>query len=168
MEIYTVLKADHKLVKQILKKLEKTEEADVRDRRDLLMELKQELVPHARAEEVVLYDRLKMAQIKEADTLAFEAYEEHAVVDRLLEQLTATSPEDKRWTALLSVAKENIEHHIKEEEEALFEKAKKAFERSEAVQMTEEFNDLKAGYLKEVKAGKTPQQKPSREKVKAA
>src|SRR6476469_371831 len=139
MEIYTALKNDHKLVKQILKKQEKTEETDVQERKELLIELKEALVPHSRAEEQVLYDRLKKSDVKEADELAFEGYEEHAVVDRLLEQLEMTSPDDKKWTALISVAKENLEHHIKEEEEALFKKAKKAFERSQAIQMTVEF-----------------------------
>ncbi|MFL5813124.1 MAG: hemerythrin domain-containing protein [Bdellovibrionia bacterium] len=168
MQIYTVLKSDHRLVKQLLKQLEKTTEEAPQKRVQLLKQLKEAIVPHSRAEEQVFYDRLKKCEVKEADDLAFEGYEEHAVVDRLLEQLEATAPNDKRWTALLSVAKESLEHHIKEEEEELFEKARKAFDNKLATQMAEEFLQLKKGFLKEVKKGEMPQQKTSHEIVQKA
>jgi hemerythrin-like domain-containing protein len=168
MQIYTALKSDHRLVKQLLKQLEKTTEEAPQKRVQLLKQLKEAVVPHSRAEEKVFYDRLKKSEVKEADDLAFEGYEEHAVVDRLLEQLEATAPNDRRWTALLSVAKESLEHHIEEEEEELFEKAKKAFDNKLATEMAEEFLVLKKGFLKEVKKGKTPQQKTSHEIVQKA
>jgi hemerythrin-like domain-containing protein len=168
MQIYTALKADHKLVKQILKQLEATSEESPDKRVKFLKKLKEALVPHSRAEEQVFYDRLKKSEVKEADDLAFEGYEEHALVDHLLIQFEQTQPNDKKWTALMSVVKESLEHHIEEEEENIFKKAKKSFDRQMANEMTEEFERLKAQFLKEVKSGKTPEQKPSHELVEAA
>lgn len=161
MEIYQVLKADHRVVKAILKQMDDTTERAGKKRTKLLLKLKQELVPHARAEELVVYEPLKESDVKDADDLSFEAYEEHWVSDKLLLELSGTDPADKRWGALLSVLKENLEHHIKEEEEQLFKKCRKSFTDEEAEEMTEKFNVLKKGFLKEVKAGKTPKQPPN-------
>jgi iron-sulfur cluster repair protein YtfE (RIC family) len=168
MQIYTALKADHKIVKSLLKQLDKTTEEAPQKRLQLLKQLKEAVVPHSRAEEQVFYDRLKKSEVREADDLAFEGYEEHAVVDHLLQQLEMTPPNDKKWTALLSVCKESLEHHIEEEEEELFEKAKKAFDAKLAKSMAEEFLALKKDYLKVVRRGETPQQRPSHELVKKA
>lgn len=168
MDIYATLKADHKEVKALLKEMVKTEETDARKREKMLKQLKALVVPHARAEEIVLYDRLKNSEVKEADSMAFENYEEHAVVDRLMVELETTPPNDKKWTALISVVQESLLHHIKEEEDQTFEKAKKSFDRQTATVMAEEFEKLKEGFLDEVKAGKTPRQKPSHELVVAA
>ena len=168
MEIYTALKSDHQEVKKVLKTLEATTEKSGKRRQHLLLRLKTLLVPHSRAEERVLYERLKESDVKHAAALAFEGYEEHAVVDHLMEQLEATSPADKKWTALMAVVKENLEHHIDEEENAIFKKARQAFDRETAVAMCAAFQRLKVGYLAEVKAGKTPAQPPSHEIVQLA
>lgn len=165
MEIYQVLKADHKVVKSLLKQLDDTTERGVKLRKTLLEKLKLAVVPHARAEEKVLYGRLKKSEVKEADALAFEGFEEHAVVDHLFDELGKTDPSDKRFTALLSVLKESLEHHIKEEENDVFKKAKRSFKAELAKEMTDEFNSLKAEYLTELKSGKKLKQPPSHEEV---
>lgn len=166
-EIYALLKSDHRSIKMLLKQLDETSEKAMKKRESLLKQLKLVLVPHARAEELVLYNRLKMSKVREADVLAFEGYEEHAIVDRLMEQLEVTVPNDKRWAALIAVAKESLEHHIQEEEAHLFAKARKSFDRKTAFEMSEEFLELKAQFLKEVKSGETPEQKVSQELVAA-
>jgi hemerythrin-like domain-containing protein len=165
MEIYSELKSDHKNIKAILKKLDDTTEKSGKRRLQLLKQLKEILVPHSRAEEKVLYEPLKLSDVKKADALAFEGYEEHGVVDRLAHTIETTKVNDKKWTALMSVVKENLEHHIEEEEEDLFKKAKKSFDHKDAVKMGAEFLELKATYLKELKKGSPLKQPPSHELV---
>lgn len=167
MDIYTELKSDHRKFKTLLRKLDATTEKSLKRRESLLKQLKLGLVPHARAEEKVLYDRLKESSIKEADALAFEGYEEHAVVDRLMTELEATQPNDKKWTAMMAVVKEALEHHIEEEEEEIFAKAKQTFEHLQAVEMREEFLTIKRGLTEDVAHGETPAQPPSHELVSA-
>jgi len=168
MEIYTVLKADHQDIKMILKRLKRTTEKSGHRREMLLQKLKETLVPHSRAEEQVLYDRLKESRVKDADSLAFEGYEEHALVDHLMGQISMTSTDDKKWGALMAVIQENLEHHIREEEKETFVKAKKSFDHETAMCMAEEFRLLKNAFLGELKSGKTPAQAPSSQIVKAA
>ncbi len=60
-----------------------------------------------------------------------EGYEEHHIIDLVLEELTHLPPEDDRWAAKLAVAAENIKHHIKEDETGIFKKARKVFDDEE-------------------------------------
>lgn len=166
MEIYGTLKKDHKLFKAILKKIDKTTEKKPERRQKLLDQLKFELVVHSRAEEKTLYDPLKKSEIKKADELAFEGYEEHAMVDHLFAELAQTKANDKRWTALASVLKELLEHHIEEEEEDVFKKSHKSFARAVAKEMAVKFLDLKKTYKAELKKGKKLAQPRSHELVK--
>lgn len=161
MEIYQLLKDDHKTVKEILKKLEDTTERSQRERLNLFTKLKEALIPHSRAEEKIFYESLKLSEVKEAEDLAFEGYEEHGVADRLIKELDKTDPQDKRWSALVSVLKEVVEHHIKEEEANMFKKAQKSFDSELAVEMGDNFLELKEKYLSILQTGKTPKQAPS-------
>lgn len=161
MDIYSVLKNDHKEFKSILKKLDETSERSTKQRPELVEKLKMMLVPHARAEEKIFYVPLKDSDVEEADELAFEGHEEHAVADHLFLELSKTKPNDKRYGALLSVLKESLEHHIKEEENEMFKKAKKSFSKDIEMEMAENFLELKEKYTEMLEAGKTPRQQPS-------
>ena len=129
MDPIAMLKADHRKVEELFKKLEDTTERAVKTRAELFDKLNQELTAHALAEEAVLYPANK--EIKDTRELGFEAVEEHHVVKILLEELSSLSPDTEEWTAKLSVLKENVEHHVKEEEHELFPKTKKALSAEE-------------------------------------
>lgn len=161
MDIYQVLKDDHQIVKELLKKLDETDESSRRERISLLTELKEALLPHTRAEEQVLYEALKKSGVKEADELGFEGYEEHAVADHLILELEATDTKDKRWGALLCVLKENIEHHIEEEEGSFFKKAREAFDAKVAQEMAVNFLALKEIFSEELSSGDSLEQPES-------
>ncbi|HEY8806984.1 MAG TPA: hypothetical protein VIN70_05310 [Candidatus Limnocylindria bacterium] len=52
-----------------------------------------------------------------AKDIVLEAMEEHHLVDDIVEQLKDTPFDDEHWGAKLKVTKENVEHHIEEEED---------------------------------------------------
>ena len=62
---------------------------------------------------------------KKARATVLEGYEEHHVADVLLDELLDVPPDTDVWKAKVKVLKENVEHHIKDEEEKLFPKAEK-------------------------------------------
>lgn len=124
MDPIALLKADHRKVEELFKKLEDTTERAVKTRTELFEKLNHELTAHALAEEAVLYPACK--DMEETRELGFEAVEEHHVVKILLSELSSLSPETEEWTAKLTVLQENVKHHVKEEEGELFPKAKKA------------------------------------------
>jgi hemerythrin superfamily protein len=95
-----------------------------------------ELTIHSEAEEKFVYPRLQ--GLSETKDLAYEAIEEHKVVKTLLTELVSEPKGTAEWTAKLAVLKENVEHHIEEEEGPLFSKAKRSLSREDSEMMAED------------------------------
>ena len=130
MNAFTLLKADHNKVAGILEKIDATTERGVKTREELFTQLKTELDIHARIEETILYPTLEKAD--ETHDITLEAYEEHKVVKTLLSELESLGKDKEEWTAKFAVLKENIEHHVEEEEGEMFTKARKVLSDAEA------------------------------------
>ena len=129
MDAIALLKADHVKVKRLLNELELTTERGVKTRSELFATIKGELTLHEIVEEEIFYPELK-AHPKAKD-IVLEGYEEHHVVDVLMSELEALDVTDEAWGAKALVMKENIEHHIEEEEGDMFIKAREVFDKSE-------------------------------------
>lgn len=123
MDAFELLKKDHEKVSGIFEKLDSTTERGVKTREELFTQLKQELDVHAHIEETILYPVLKESD--ETEDITLEAYEEHSVVKQLLAELEAMPKDDESWGAKLTVLKENVEHHVEEEEGDMFKSARK-------------------------------------------
>ena len=123
MNAFTLLKADHKKVAGILEKIDETTERAVKTREELFTQLKTELDIHTRIEETIFYPALKDAD--ETRDITLEAFEEHKLVKTLLGELESLGKDKEEWTAKFTVLKENIEHHVEEEEGEMFPKARK-------------------------------------------
>jgi hemerythrin-like domain-containing protein len=121
-----LLKTDHDDVKTMLTKLEDTTERAVKTRTEMLGRLRGALSVHEKIEEEFLYPALK--QFSETKDIALEAYEEHQVVDDIMADIETTSVENETWAAKLKVMKENLEHHIEEEEGEMFPEARRVME----------------------------------------
>jgi len=130
MNAYDLLKEDHKKVAAIFEKLEPTTERALITREELFNKLNAELEVHAAVEEQIFYPVLKEAA--ETRDITFEAFEEHGVIKELLKELSATPKDTEVWTAKLTVLKENVEHHVGEEEGEMFKKARKVLSEKQA------------------------------------
>ena len=129
MDAIALLKADHDKVKKLLTELETTTERGEKTRAELFSTIKGELTVHEIIEEEIFYPELK-AHPKAKD-IVLEGYEEHHVVDVLMSELEGMDVADETWGAKALVMKENIEHHIEEEEGDMFVKARQVFDRAE-------------------------------------
>ena len=133
MDGLTLLKEDHARIKRMLAEGEETTERAQKTRTELFERLKATMTTHEAMEEQVLYPALK--QHPKSKDIALEGYEEHHVVDEIFEELEQTAPTDDTWAAKFKVAKENIEHHMEEEETEMFPKARQVFSEEELEQM---------------------------------
>jgi hypothetical protein len=129
VDAIALLEADHQKVKRLLTELESTTERGVKTRTELFATIKGELTLHEVVEEEIFYPALKSHP--RAQDIVLEAYEEHHVVDLLMGELEALDVSDETWGAKAVVMKENIEHHIEEEEGEMFAQARKIFDRQE-------------------------------------
>ncbi len=81
--------------------------------------LARDLLTHAHAEEEVLYTSLAPRMPSEVR----KAREQHALVERVIDDIASRPRADETWLAKVEVLKELVEHHVQEEEGRFFQDA---------------------------------------------
>jgi hemerythrin-like domain-containing protein len=150
MDAISLLEEDHKKVKKLLTDLDSTTERGVKTREELFTKVKQELQVHEAIEEEIFYPALK--EHPKAKDLVLEAYEEHHVVDTVMAEIRDVPFDDETWGAKLTVMKENVEHHIEEEEDEMFKQARQVFSKDELVELGERMQARKDELLGQLTA----------------
>jgi hypothetical protein len=133
MDVLQLLKEDHDKIKKLLTHLESTTDRGVKTREELYTKVRAELQVHETIEEEILYPALK--EHPKAKDLVLEAYEEHNVVDMVIAEIDALPYDDETWGAKLTVMRENVEHHIGEEESEMFQQCRNVFDRDELAEL---------------------------------
>ena len=121
-----LLTDDHKTVQKLFKDYEKLtkNDADDDEKAALATQICMELTIHAQIEEEIFYPALREA-IKDTDLLN-EAEVEHGTAKDLIAQLEAATAVDDMFDAKVKVLGEYIDHHVKEERNEIFVKARAA------------------------------------------
>jgi predicted DNA-binding protein len=148
MDAIALLKADHVEVKALLADIEATTERGVKTREQLFATLKGEMLVHEAIEEEIFYPELR--DHPKAKDIVLEGFQEHHVVDLLIGELESLPVDDETWGAKALVMKENIEHHIEEEEGEMFKKARQVFEPEELRDLGERMAARKASAKQEL------------------
>jgi hemerythrin superfamily protein len=112
-----LLKQDHRAVEALF---DEFEDADESEQSELATRICQMLTVHAQIEEEYLYPQAKDAFGEEEDELVYEAEIEHGSAKELIAKIEASTPEDPHFKPLMTVLKEYIKHHVKEEEKEMF------------------------------------------------
>ena len=147
MDAIALLKADHDKAKSLMNELEKTTERGVKTRQEKWTKLLKELTIHENIEEQIFYPALhEHPKLKD---IVLEALEEHHLVDDIVEQLKDTAFEDEHWSAKFKVTKENVEHHIEEEEGPMFTKVRQAFSKEDLEELGSRMEAAKAEQMAE-------------------
>jgi hemerythrin-like domain-containing protein len=115
-----LLKADHVKVSELFDEYEKTSSA--KKKKTIVAEICTELTVHTQIEEEIFYPAVKLA-LKDKD-LVPEATVEHATVKELIAQVEGIEPDGEMYDAKIKVLSEYIKHHVKEEQNEMFPKAK--------------------------------------------
>jgi hemerythrin-like domain-containing protein len=125
-----VLKSDHVRIKAALTAL-----ADARTatrRASLIAEVERLLKQHTNAEEELFYPAFREAAKTKEDLKRFhEAREEHHIVDLVLPEVRDARHEAEVFAARAKVLKELVEHHIEEEHDDLFPRARRLLSSAE-------------------------------------
>ena len=119
------LDADHKAVKKLFTEYEELAEARGSSRekkRQLAERICREVTVHAQLEEEIFYPAVRKA-LKE-DLMMDEADVEHANAKELIAQIQDMTPGDTLYDAKVMVLGEYIDHHVKEERNEMFPKAR--------------------------------------------
>lgn len=117
-----LLREDHKKVAALFEEYEKARSVNVKRR--LVETICQELTVHTAIEEEIFYPAFKAA-LKDKE-LVPEAKVEHASVKDLIAQVQDKEPDGEDFDARIKVMGEFVKHHVKEEQNEMFPKARKA------------------------------------------
>lgn len=117
-----LLKGDHRRVAGLF---EKFEEARGSAKKAIAREICMELSVHTTLEETLFYPAVAA---KVEDDLMDESHVEHDSAKVLIAEILAGQPSDRFYKAKVTVLKEIVKHHVKEEEQrgGLFTQARKS------------------------------------------
>jgi hemerythrin-like domain-containing protein len=167
-----LLTEDHETVQQLFSEFDqmKDEEEDEDNKRYVVELTCAELSIHAQIEEELFYPALREA-LEEQDVLD-EAEVEHDVAKQLIAELESMSPDEELYDAKFTVLGEYVRHHIQEEENEIFPKARKSGVDLEAlaVDILDRKEELRAEYGledeeeedEELESGYAPQESDER------
>jgi hemerythrin superfamily protein len=148
MDILDTLAEEHEVVAALLQDL--VDGKSSAQRASTLKQIKKNLVPHARAEEDILYKALLRVKNKDAKTEGEEGFIEHSLVDFLLKTLGGMRDKmSPRFGAGAKVLQEIVTHHVREEESDVFSDARDNFP-------SEQRQKMNHAYLAKKKSIKIP------------
>jgi hemerythrin superfamily protein len=159
MNAVELLKAQHREVEGLFEKFEKAGKAVAK--RQIAEEICDKLTVHAAIEERHFYPAVKA---KQTEDLLLEALEEHLAAKRVMADLLDLKPSDETFEPKVKVLKEQIEHHVEEEEEELFPKVEKLLSREELVALAQEMTATQT----ELEAARKPREAVRAETDEAA
>ncbi len=123
-----LLDADHKEVKAMFKEYDSLSESKARSamarKQELSQKICEALKVHATIEEEIFYPAVRAA-IKDQDIMD-EADVEHAGAKDLIAQIEGHQCTEDKFDAKVKVLGEYIDHHVKEERNEIFPKARAA------------------------------------------
>ncbi|SHG66335.1 Hemerythrin HHE cation binding domain-containing protein [Massilia sp. CF038] len=125
IDAITLLTEDHENVKALFEKYEGLGDRAHASKKKLATEICTELTKHATAEEEIFYPAVRAAG-KDKEDMVDEAVVEHASAKDLIAQIMEMEATEDLFDAKVKVLSELIEHHVEEEENEMFKKARDA------------------------------------------
>jgi len=148
-DIFERLIEDHDRHRQLIEQISQTS-GDSEERRSLFEAFKTDASAHANTEEETLYVTI----MAESDTRvdAQHSVKEHADIGMMFVELDEMDMSSSGWLTRFKTLAEEYTHHIDEEEEEKFPKAREVIDKAKAVELRDEFNARKPEEIERVEA----------------
>ncbi len=144
MDAITLLTTDHNEVRGLFEQFRSAQEADdTATMKEIATKVFEELEVHTTIEEEIFYPAVQ-GQTEEIDETVDESFQEHHVVDVLMNEMRDISAGSDEWVAKMTVLIENVEHHAEEEEQELFPDSKEELGESRMEELGIELQERKA------------------------
>ena len=145
MDALELLIKDHREIMEIFKEVEvshKTKDGKLNENFERLL---QALEMHMNIEETMFYPNI--VDKKDTRDLTLEGIEEYHVVREILKELNLDPKNTVEWKVKLKVCRENVEHHVDEEETELFPDVKKVLSKDRLNQIGNDLEEKKRELL---------------------
>lgn len=131
-DILDTLKQEHEALRQLFARINATADSEKDTRKDLLKQIEDALIPHAKWEETVFYPAFADRATYDEQLIHAEAIQEHRAVEKaVLPDIHAADFDSRQFAGSVKVLSQMIEHHAHEEETAMFAAARELFSASE-------------------------------------
>jgi hemerythrin superfamily protein len=127
-----LLTTQHREVEELFSTIETA--PDLEKKIELFELLADQLAIHTAIEEHHFYPAVKA---KETKDLLVESLEEHLAVKRSLSDLLEGNFDETTFNVRIQMLKEQVEHHVEEEEKELFPKVRKSLDSNELISIGE-------------------------------
>lgn len=141
MNVLDMLKTDHQTVNKLFSDILLTASNEKEKRRELLGQLREELIRHSHAEEKVFYPPLREKQ--PSHDLIEEGLHEHHSIEERLSHINAIPLDSDDWVDQVQSLKDCVEHHVREEEGEIFPKARQLLGDQELESMSQRMEEAK-------------------------
>jgi len=120
-----MLSKDHRMVEKLFRQGERAKD-DKQQLREIVEQCCAALALHAEIEEQYFYPVVREAGGGDSSDMIAEAEVEHASAKQLIAQLQGAEAGDEQYAAMFKVLGEYVKHHVQEEENEIFPKARRA------------------------------------------
>ncbi|HEX9400541.1 MAG TPA: hemerythrin domain-containing protein [Anaeromyxobacter sp.] len=128
MNAIDLLEKQHREVEELFEDFDDAGDGARKTKERLCRDISDQLAVHAEIEEKLFYPESKQEDTEE---ILRESVEEHLSMKRLLAEIMEGGTGDEQFMARMKVLKEQVEHHVDEEEKELFPKVRKACSKEE-------------------------------------
>lgn len=143
-DILKTLQAEHDTVRALFDKINDTTDRAAKTRGELLEDIEDALIPHAKWEERVFYPAFKQRADRDGlKTHAEAVAEHHAVEQTVIPDVHAAEVDSPAFAGRVKVFGELVEHHAGEEEKTLFKMARGMFSAEERASLDEQYEQWK-------------------------
>ena len=139
-DIYEAIKADHDEHRDLMKTIANTS-GDSEERREAWKAFYEDVKSHAAAEEETFYSKL-ISKTWGQDS-ARHSVHEHQQLDDLMEELNEMDMSSPGWLQKFGTLQHDYDHHMEEEENEVFTRAKEVIPASEIKGYGERFEERK-------------------------
>jgi len=143
MDAIALLKQDHKAVRALFRRFERTSPAAAKTNQELANRIIEELSRHAAIEEELFYPTVRET-FPDDEEYVLEALEEHHAAKSLLAEIDRLSPTHERFRAKVMVLIESVERHIEEEERTVFPELRRVMDRRQLAELGRALQAAKA------------------------
>ena len=148
-----LLKEDYEKIQHLLERLTGTSERGKKMRAKFIDDIHREFEAHTAIEEEIFYPAVRQAaNDHDGEQMHFEFVEEHYLAGEVeLPRTLDVEPDTDEFTAHVAVLKELITHHLKQEEERMFPRARKLCSSEQLVELGQQMMARKKELMSELK-----------------
>ncbi len=126
MKATVLIRNDHEALKSLFDKYQKAGARNSNLRKELFGAMQREIMILSRMEAEIFYPSLDATSSTNARELVAAAVNEHESIEKLLDEIERTSPQDRNFDIKIHRLIDEVNRHIAREEGEIFDEARKS------------------------------------------